>query len=163
LPLPLVTLIVVSNDSKVLRAQTLDRSIDLALLFEEDSIPGVSRITLFRQRLFLLHTDEAHRTTASVMHAEAAQWPLIVPNNGRRAQMNKRFESAGVKPNIVAETQDLASMLAAVREPSPIHIAGLARPYFPSLRGSVTVALSKLKLRCAMRDYSSVTARTAAV
>jgi LysR family nitrogen assimilation transcriptional regulator len=112
--LPDVTLSFASADSSVLRARVVERALDLALVFEEEPLPGLCRTELFRQRMYVLHVDEAHRATASVRYADLAKWPLISPGSIWRRSMEKKFATAGVTPNIVADTQDLGSHLAAV-------------------------------------------------
>jgi LysR family transcriptional regulator, nitrogen assimilation regulatory protein len=112
--LPDVTLSFASADSAVLRARVVEHELDLALVFEEEPLPGLSRTELFRQQMYVLHIDEALRNTASVRYADLAKRPLVSPGEVWRRSMEKRFAAAGVTPNIVANTEDLGSHLAAV-------------------------------------------------
>jgi LysR family nitrogen assimilation transcriptional regulator len=112
--LPDVTLSLASADSGVLRARIVERTLDLAIVLEEEPLPGLSWTEVFRQQMYVLHRNEAHRRTASLRYAELATWPLVAPGSTWRRSMEKRFAAAGVVPNIVAETQDLGSHLAAI-------------------------------------------------
>jgi len=111
---PEVSISLASGDSSVLRSRVIQRSLDLALVFEEDPLPGLARTELYRQRMYVLHIDESHRETAAVRFADLAQWPLISAGDIWRRSMEKRFAAAGVTPNIVADTQELGSHIAAV-------------------------------------------------
>jgi LysR family nitrogen assimilation transcriptional regulator len=112
--LPDVTLSFASGDSSVLRGRVVERTLDLALVFEHDPLPGLSRIELFRQLMYVLHIDEAHRDTASIRYADLGTWPLLSSGSIWRQVMVRKYAALGITPNIVAETQDLPSHLAAV-------------------------------------------------
>jgi LysR family transcriptional regulator, nitrogen assimilation regulatory protein len=115
--LPNVSLSFFSEDSVSLKARIAQHTLDLALVFEAKPSPGVSRTELFRQRLFLLHTDESHRNTESLSLPQVAQFPLILPAppNGVRRLLDEEFAAAKLTPTVVAEIRDFASDIAAVR------------------------------------------------
>jgi LysR family transcriptional regulator, nitrogen assimilation regulatory protein len=92
----------------------VEHELDLALVFEEEPLPGLSRTELFRQQMYVLHIDETLRGTASVHYADLAKRPLVSPGEIWRRSMENKFAAAGVTPNIVANTEDLGSHLAAV-------------------------------------------------
>jgi LysR family nitrogen assimilation transcriptional regulator len=149
--LPDVTLSFASGDSSVLRARVVERGLDLALVFEEEPLPGLTRTELFRQRMYVLHIDEAHRATASVRLAELATWPLISPGDGWRRSMQKRFAAAGVTVKIVAETQDLSSHLAAVNAGIGAIILPLSHPAsIPGAGSIIATPISDLHLTASL-------------
>jgi LysR family nitrogen assimilation transcriptional regulator len=115
--LPNVSLSFFSEDSVSLKSRISQHTLDLALVFEAEPLPGVTRTGLFLQRLFLLHTDEAYRNTESLSLPQVAQWPLIlpVPPNGVRRLLDEEFAAAKLVPTVVAEIRDFASSIAAVR------------------------------------------------
>jgi LysR family nitrogen assimilation transcriptional regulator len=115
--LPNISLSFFNEDSASLRAKVRQHTLDLAIAFEQKPLPGFTRIDLFRQRTFLLHTDESKRDVPELSLADLAQIPLILPaqtNNIRRA-IDRAFALAGLTPKVAAEIQDFASDLAAVR------------------------------------------------
>jgi LysR family transcriptional regulator, nitrogen assimilation regulatory protein len=115
--LPNVSLSFFNEDSASLRARIRQRTLDLAVVFEQKPVPGLVRLELFRQRTFLLHTDESKRSVAELSLANVAQIPLILPGpaNNMRRVLDHLFAQAGLKPIVAAEIQDFASDLAAVR------------------------------------------------
>lgn len=115
--LPNVNLTFLSEDSVSLRNRIANHTLDLAILFESEPQPGLMRTELFRQQLFLLHTDQSQQQTVGLTLAQVAQWPLILPApaNGVRQLLDRKFSAAGLSPTIVAEIHNFASDIAAVR------------------------------------------------
>jgi LysR family transcriptional regulator, nitrogen assimilation regulatory protein len=114
--LPNVNLSFLTEDSVSLRNRLVQHTLDLAVLFEEEPLAGLTRTELFRQRLFLLHMDQARRQTSGLSLAQVARWPLILPAppNGLRRLLDREFSTAGLSVQIVAEIHNFAGGIAAV-------------------------------------------------
>jgi LysR family nitrogen assimilation transcriptional regulator len=115
--LPQVALSFVSEDSLSLQARIEQGTLDLAVLFEAEPASGLSRMELFEQELFLLHTDKSLAGRARISILEAARHPLILPAqpNVVRRLLDKAFAAIGATPIVVAEIRDFSSGFAAVR------------------------------------------------
>lgn len=115
--LPHVNLSFMSEDSASLIQRVLEHRLDLAIIHEADPMPGFVRMPLFRQQLYLVHIEEALRDAESIGFAQLAERPLIVPPvaNALRRLVDDEFASAGIKPTIAAEMNDIVSAVAAIR------------------------------------------------
>jgi LysR family nitrogen assimilation transcriptional regulator len=107
----------VTSDSLELRSRIDDKTLDLAIVFEDVPTAGYARKALFRQRLFLIRRTRKARSPSSITLKEIAELPLILPSppNLSRALIDRVFGEAGLSPNIVAETDAFSGMMSAVQ------------------------------------------------
>lgn len=115
--LPGVGLSFVTEDSATLKARLAAQGLDLAVVFEEAPTPGQMRIALFRQRLYLVDRKRLPGGARTVSLQRLASMPLVLasPPNIVRGVLDRAFAELGARPDVVAETNLLASMLAAVQ------------------------------------------------
>jgi LysR family nitrogen assimilation transcriptional regulator len=116
--LPNVTLQLISGDNAGLRDRIEGGSLDLGLIFENElQQPVLSRRPLYRQRLYYVGPAHDGALSGSVSLAQLAELPLILNTTSTvaRALINHAFSAAGLSPNVVAEINDIPSLLAAVR------------------------------------------------
>lgn len=115
--LPRVNLSFVSEDSVSLKTRIDAYSLDLAVIFEAEPMPGLIRTALFRQRLYLVNRKRLPGSPKSVAMERLGEFPLILPvqQNSVRRQLDRLFAGAGIAPDIVTETNNLSSMLSAVQ------------------------------------------------
>ncbi|QRM56142.1 LysR substrate-binding domain-containing protein [Sinorhizobium sp. BG8] len=114
--LPKVTLKFSVSDSETLKARLEARTLDLALVFEDELVPAFRRTPLFRQRLYLIGRPPVAGNASSVSLAELAALPLILPSlpNVVRSVLDRAFAAAGISATVVAEADVLSSILSAV-------------------------------------------------
>jgi LysR family transcriptional regulator, nitrogen assimilation regulatory protein len=114
---PKVTIRLAITDSPTLKARVETNTLDLAVVFEDEFVSTFSRLPLFRQRLYLVPREviSGHRDTIHVK--QLADRSLVLPTaaNITRTAISRVFAAAGVSPNVVAEIDVVANMLAAVR------------------------------------------------
>lgn len=117
LALPNVSLTFQSEDSVSLQHRVVQKTLDLAVIYEAEPAAGFTRMELFHQQFFLLHKDESLRDRANISIEEAAKRPLILPArpNVVRRLLEMAFAAAGVTPTIMAEMRDFTSDISAVR------------------------------------------------
>jgi LysR family transcriptional regulator, nitrogen assimilation regulatory protein len=116
--LPKVTLKLIALDSASLRARVEAQTLDMAIVFESDLFPPVlARQPLFRQRLYFIGQQLLAAPLSSCSLAQLAELPLILPShpNVVRVLLDHALKGAGLSPTIVAEVDDAANLLAAVR------------------------------------------------
>ncbi len=117
--LPTVNLSLATGDSATLSARVLAETLDLAILFgnETRSTPGLVRTPLFRQRLYLLEQRRASKAPKTVSIAQLSKTPLILPSlpNPTRSLIDSFFAEAGSAPIIAAEANTLPDILSAVQ------------------------------------------------
>lgn len=113
---PKVQLRFAAADSLTLRRRVETGQLDIGVLFEDDFPPGVDRLKLFRQILFLIRRRDPAAPAAVTLDALAAM-PLILPAhpNITRSLIDRAFLAAGLQPEISAETDVLPNMLSAVQ------------------------------------------------
>lgn len=113
---PKVSIRFTDGTSERLISQVESRDLELALVFEDEFVATLSRIPLFRQRLFLV-SREPTSTRSSISMAEVAELPLILPTRDtvRRQVIDRAFEARGVLPKrIVVETDTVPSEISAL-------------------------------------------------
>jgi LysR family nitrogen assimilation transcriptional regulator len=116
--LPKVTLKLVALDSAGLRERVESQALDMAIVFESDLLlPALARQPLFRQRLYFIGHPRQGAPSGSFSLAQLAELPLVLPSrpNVVRVLLDDALKSAGLSPTVVAELDDAASLLAAVR------------------------------------------------
>jgi LysR family nitrogen assimilation transcriptional regulator len=116
--LPKVTLKLIALDSASLRARVEAQTLDMAIVFESDLFPPVlARQPLFRQRLYFIGQQLLAAPLSSCSLAQLAELPLILPShpNVVRVLLDHALKGAGLSATIVAEVDDAANLLAAVR------------------------------------------------
>lgn len=115
--LPKVGVRFVSQDSAALRSRIDERTLDLAVVFESEPLPGVDRTPLFRQRLYFVQRRKTPRSPSSVTLARAAESPLVLPSppNLLRTLLDRAFAAAAVVPNMTAEMDVFSSIVSAVQ------------------------------------------------
>jgi len=147
--LPDISLSFFSQDSALLKARLAEHAMDLAVVLEAEPTAGLDRIELFHQRLYLLHTEESHRHTASFSFVEAACRPLITPSasNSWRPLLDTKLAAAGITPNIVAEAHDTASYIAAVKSGIGATLLPMGNiALLPGAESIITTLISDLRL-----------------
>jgi LysR family transcriptional regulator, nitrogen assimilation regulatory protein len=116
--LPKVTLKLVALDSAGLRERVESQALDMAIVFESDLLlPALARQPLFRQRLYFIGHPRQGAPSGSFSLAQLAELPLVLPSrpNVVRVLLDDALKSVGLSPTVVAELDDAASLLAAVR------------------------------------------------
>ena len=90
----------------------------MAVVYEDEFLPSLSRRPIFRQRLYLVGSQPFYvKDASSVSLEQIAKLPLILPGlpNGRRSLIDRAFGERGLAANVVAEADTLSSELLAVR------------------------------------------------
>jgi len=115
--LPKITLKFTASDSESIKSKIQSQALDLAVVFEDELVPVFSRKPLFRQRLYLICHQTNPKYTASVSLKQIAKLPLILPShpNVARVLIDRAFTDAGLTTNVVAEADELSSIISAVR------------------------------------------------
>lgn len=117
--LPKVSLNLVTADSISLRARIEAQTLDLAILFEEETPPGpgLVRKPLFRQRLYLVERKRGPRAAKTVSLKQLAALPLVLPSppNATRSLLDAEFAAAGLTLQVAVETNLLYGILSAVQ------------------------------------------------
>ncbi|OBZ93437.1 LysR family transcriptional regulator [Pararhizobium polonicum] len=122
---PLIRLQLVEGMSGHLAGMLKARQIDLAVLFNTESVTFArsEAIPLLDESLFLfgavansIDTMEVSQSKSPVTLAEAALLPLILPSrsHGLRVSLDRAFASANVSPRIIMEIDSLAVIMEAV-------------------------------------------------
>jgi LysR family nitrogen assimilation transcriptional regulator len=91
--------------------------LDMAIIFEpEFMMPAFARQPLYRQRVYFLATRDMQGLGSALSLAQLAQIPLVMPAhpNIARVLLEQVLSSAGLTPTIVAEVDDLATVLDSV-------------------------------------------------
>jgi LysR family tcuABC transcriptional regulator len=116
---PDVRLHLVESLSGHLTAMLQARQLDLAVLFQTNSLRRWSVTPLLEEKLFVIASPAlAHRPLGPrVRLAQLADLPLILPSadHGLRATLSAAFTRVKVEANIVAEIDGLALLMDAVR------------------------------------------------
>ena len=114
---PKVTIRLAITDSPTLRARVEANTLDLAVVFEDEFVSAFSRLPLFRQRLYLVPCQPAPGRAGTIDITQLGERALILPTSANitRTAINRVFAAGGVSPNVVAEIDVVANMLAAVR------------------------------------------------
>jgi LysR family transcriptional regulator, nitrogen assimilation regulatory protein len=115
--LPKVTLRVSDGDSLGLEDRIASNSIDLAVLYEDQFATALTRMPLFRQKMYLISRAPLPDRERPISLVRIAEIPLVLPGlaNGRRALIDRSFAAANLTPNVVLEADSLASEMWAVR------------------------------------------------
>ena len=113
--LPEVALRFITAQSLLLAQRVEARTLDLAVVYEHKPTPGLKRQTLFRHRLFLIRRDPLDADAVSLGDLAALPLVLPAPPNVARDAIDCAFDKAGLTPTMVAEADNLFSLLAAVR------------------------------------------------
>jgi LysR family nitrogen assimilation transcriptional regulator len=105
------------SDSVSLQAQVEVQTLDMAVVYEDEPAPAFARQLLFRQRLYLIYPQAKAKPAISITLSELAALPLILPSppNVTRNAVDAAFKAAALTPNVVAEVDDLSSILASIR------------------------------------------------
>lgn len=119
------------------------RQLDLAILFEQESVTFArgEAIPLIDESLFLIGCESENNAedTIEISLPDASFLPLIMPSKGHglRASLDKSFAAAKVRPNIIMEIDSLSVIMDAVKAKLGYTIqpgAALARATSPELR-----------------------------
>jgi LysR family nitrogen assimilation transcriptional regulator len=116
--LPKVTLKMSASDSASLRNRVEAQSLDIAIVFESElMMPEFARQPLFRQRVYFLPAPTIIAPVTSLSLQQLAQLPMVMPShpNVARVLIEHALSSADLAPTIVAEVDDLVTILASVR------------------------------------------------
>src|SRR5262249_39665308 len=116
--LPKVTMQLIGGDSSGLRDRVEAQTLDMALIFETDlQLPALVRRPLFRQRLCYVRPLPDAAPSGPIPLAQLSERPLILPTTSTTVRMliNHVFSAAGLLPDVVAEMNDVPSLLGAVR------------------------------------------------
>jgi LysR family nitrogen assimilation transcriptional regulator len=92
-------------------------SVDLAILHEVAFTTPMTRIPLYRQRLFVISREPITTNGAPISLERIAELPLVLPGKakGRRTLIERKFDEAKLKPNVVLEADTLMSEMWSVR------------------------------------------------
>jgi LysR family nitrogen assimilation transcriptional regulator len=114
---PKVVIRVSDGDSLGLESKISSASVDLAILYEDAFTTPLTRIPLFRQKLFVVSCKPIADPENAVSLQRVAELPLVLPGptNGRRALIERVFAEARLKPNVVLEADSLVSEMWSVR------------------------------------------------
>ncbi len=106
------------SDSETLKSEISARTLDLALLFEDQLSAGYSRSPLFRQRLYYIGNKRLSRSAGTISLDRLAKSPLVLPTvpNILRSVLDRAFAGIGAVPNIVSEGDQLSSIMSLVRQ-----------------------------------------------
>lgn len=116
---PDVRLRLVENLSGYLSSMLSARQIDLAVLFRDDSAQHLSMTAFLDERLFIVGSDSIPEMPKGdrVSSQALGDVPLVLPSkaHGLRTLVSKSFERAKRIPNVIAEIDGLALLMACVR------------------------------------------------
>jgi len=119
--LPFVELRVVEGITASLSQDLTSGGLDMAILYETDSLHGFERTPLLRERLYFVTSrnpvTRSRLKSSSIKLDEVATWPLVLPprNNGIRILLEEEFQRARLKPTVLAEVTGVRTMLELVR------------------------------------------------
>lgn len=116
--LPMVNLNLVTDDSVSLKARIAGQALDLAILFDEASTPGLRGEALFRQRLYMVDRKQGSSgNPRSISLEQLGARPLVMASapNATRVLLDGLFAKAAITPEVVAESNMLHGILAAVQ------------------------------------------------
>lgn len=115
--LPRIKLRLITGDSMLLKTRIDAGTLDLAVVFEDEPVPGFVRRPLFRQHFHLVRREQLAGGQGTISLAEVADLPLVLPAhpNVTRSLLDRAFAAVGLVPNMVAEADVLSSMLSAVQ------------------------------------------------
>jgi LysR family nitrogen assimilation transcriptional regulator len=141
---PLLRLRIIEGTSVTIREQVNLLRVDLGLVFESNSLPGVMRQPLFRQRLWAFEPGGTQAEAGSpISLKELAQRALVLPSapNAIRGALDQAFAKSGLTPDLTAETTSLSGLLSAVD-------AGLGTTVLPmgELPPGLTVTSARIRL-----------------
>jgi LysR family nitrogen assimilation transcriptional regulator len=114
---PHLRLRIIEGTSVTIREQVNLLRVDLGLVFEPQPAPGVTRKTLFRQRLYAYEPNRLHEADGPpISLIDLARHPLILPSapNAIRSALDRAFARANLEPALAAETTSLSGLLSAV-------------------------------------------------
>lgn len=105
------------GDSETLSARVVARKLDLAIIFEHEFVPTISRLPIFNQRFYLIGRPLPGKSRSSLSIKDIGKLPLVLPggNIERRRLIDEAFAALKIVPNVVAEADNLSSELSAVR------------------------------------------------
>jgi LysR family transcriptional regulator, regulatory protein for tcuABC len=117
---PEVRLHLVEGMSGHLSSMLNARQLDLAVLFDIDAARRWSVTPLVEEKIFLIesvHGAPLFHSSQPVALELLQEVPLILPSivHGLRGALNAAFARNGLKPNIVAEIDSLATLMDSVR------------------------------------------------
>lgn len=116
---PDVRLRIVESLSGYLSHMLRARQIDLAVVFHDEAAQRWSTIPLLTEQLFVIGNDSIKGMPRGkeISLQELGDLPLILPSetHGLRALLAKAFEATRHTPNIVAEIDGLALLMASVQ------------------------------------------------
>jgi LysR family nitrogen assimilation transcriptional regulator len=115
--LPKVTLRCSIADGFSLRRRLEAHSLQLACAFEDDLVPNFERRPFVRQACYLVSKTAIPGSPETVSRRDLASLPLVLPSapNVLRRKLDRLFSEAGLAPHVIAEGDDLATMLEAVQ------------------------------------------------
>lgn len=132
-----------------------DRAIDLALVAPPSTHPDITAIELFEQRIEVVVAAGSRWANRSQIDlADLADESFILSERGydARTVADRLFEAAGVQPNVILETDDMAMAVAlaaanvgiAITPPTPEALGDVARVSLQDPLARRTVAVCHL-------------------
>jgi LysR family transcriptional regulator, nitrogen assimilation regulatory protein len=114
---PKVVIRVSDGDSLSLESKISSATVDLAILYEDAFITPLTRIPIYKQKLFVVSCQPVADPQNVITLERVAELPLVLPGatNGRRALIERIFAEAKLKPNVVLEADSLVSEMWSVR------------------------------------------------
>ena len=114
---PKITIRVSDGDTQNLESKIASTSVTLALLYEDEFVTPLTRIPLFRQRLYFHSREPIPGVSGVISLKRLAEFPLVLPaqTNGRRVMIERMFAEAKLTLNLALEADSLSSEFWAVR------------------------------------------------
>jgi LysR family transcriptional regulator, nitrogen assimilation regulatory protein len=111
-----VTLRLAVTGSAALQEKLSSRTLQLAMLFENEAHPEMVRDALYRQRLYLF-CPSGMPVESNISLQRLSAFPLILPSRPSvvRARLDRAFADEKLSPNLVAEVDDFTTILSTVR------------------------------------------------
>src|SRR5262249_29708542 len=94
----------ISMQEWLLRAQ-----LDIALMYKALPTPGITRIPVLDEELFLFSRTPSASTSAPISLMEVAQLPLVLPKSPHeiRILVDRQMASLGCRPNVTFEVDSI--------------------------------------------------------
>lgn len=150
--LPDVRLKVVEAYSGFLREWLLSGRLDLAVLFGDNTEPGLTKQPLLDERLVFVASPSGPRLPKTMPLKSLARWPMILPGkeHGLRKIIDDACAPDAVELNVVAEVEALRSVKLAAQ-------AGIGATILPM--GSVAEEVASGLLQSARLDSPAMARR----
>jgi LysR family nitrogen assimilation transcriptional regulator len=110
---PKIRLRILEGTSVTIREMVNSLRVDLGVVFESESAPGVIRRPLFDQRLFAIEAGDGPETTITLHELATRELVLASAPNTIRKALAQAFSAHELTPCLLAETTSFSSLIAA--------------------------------------------------